>query len=80
MIEMIRAELFKLRKRRMTWILLIVLAAFFFALLGSVFLAAWLEFVRRMKEAQPDDYRRLTLFIDAFFGWLPGVRRSREKS
>ena len=29
MIEMIRAELFKLRKRRMTWILLIVLAAFF---------------------------------------------------
>jgi len=29
MIEMIRAELFKLRKRRMTWILLIVLVAFF---------------------------------------------------
>lgn len=29
MIEMIRAELFKLRKRRMTWILLIILAAFF---------------------------------------------------
>lgn len=29
MIEMIRAELFKLRKRKMTWILLIILAAFF---------------------------------------------------
>ena len=29
MIEMIRAELFKLRKRKMTWILLVVLAAFF---------------------------------------------------
>jgi ABC-type transport system involved in multi-copper enzyme maturation permease subunit len=29
MIEMIRAELFKLRKRRMTWILLTILAAFF---------------------------------------------------
>lgn len=29
MLEMIRAELFKLRKRRMTWLLLVVLAAFF---------------------------------------------------
>jgi ABC-2 type transport system permease protein len=29
MIEMVRAELFKLRKRRMTWVLLIVLVAFF---------------------------------------------------
>jgi len=29
MIEMIRAELFKLRKRRMTWILLVILVAFF---------------------------------------------------
>ena len=29
MIDLIRAELFKLRKRKMTWILLIVLAAFF---------------------------------------------------
>ncbi|MCX6013636.1 MAG: ABC transporter permease, partial [Chloroflexi bacterium] len=38
MIEMIKAELFKLRKRRMTWILLIILAAFycliFFAMYG----------------------------------------------
>ncbi len=54
---------------------LIVMATFFCALMGSLFLAAWLEFVRRMKEAQPDDYRRLMLFTDAFFGWLPGVRR-----
>jgi uncharacterized protein involved in exopolysaccharide biosynthesis len=59
---------------------IIVLATFVCALIGSLFLAAWLEFVRRMKTTQPDDYRRLMLFTDAFFGWLPGVRRGRGKS
>ena len=59
---------------------IIVLATFFCAFIGSLFLAAWLEFVRRMKETQPDDYRRLMLFTDAFFGCLPGVRRSHGKS
>ncbi|GAH72310.1 unnamed protein product, partial [marine sediment metagenome] len=38
MIDQIRAELFKLRKRKMTWIMIIVLAAFlcliFFAIYG----------------------------------------------
>jgi ABC-2 type transport system permease protein len=37
MIEMIRAELFKLRKRRMTWILLGILAAFFCLIFFAVY-------------------------------------------
>ncbi len=54
----------------------IVLAAFICSLILAVFLAAWLEFVKRMKESQPRDYDRLTIFYRAFFGWLPGVRRA----
>ena len=54
----------------------IVLAAFICSLIMSVFLAAWLEFVKRMKEAQPRDYDRLITFCRAFFGWLPGMRRA----
>ncbi|MEW5795598.1 MAG: Wzz/FepE/Etk N-terminal domain-containing protein [Candidatus Zixiibacteriota bacterium] len=58
---------------------IIVLAAFICALIGSIFLGAWLEFVARMKEKQPQDYARLMAFAGAFFGWLPGFRRSGSK-
>ena len=54
----------------------IVLAAFICSLILTIFLAAWLEFVKRMKETQPRDYDRLMTFWRAFFGWLPGVRRA----
>jgi len=54
----------------------IVLASFIVSLILAIFLAAWLEFVKRMSETRPDDYRRLLAFAGAFFGWLPGMRRS----
>lgn len=54
----------------------IVLASFIVSLILAVFLAAWLEFVKRMSETRPDDYRRLSAFAGAFFGWLPGVHRN----
>lgn len=57
---------------------LIVMATFMISLMFSLFLAGWLEFVRRMSENQPDDYRRLMIFTDAFLGWLPGVRKRRS--
>jgi uncharacterized protein involved in exopolysaccharide biosynthesis len=57
---------------------LIVMATFMISLMVSLFIAGWLEFVRRMSENQPDDYRRLMMFTDAFLGWLPGVRKHRS--
>jgi tyrosine-protein kinase Etk/Wzc len=53
----------------------IVLASFICSLIAAIFLAAWLEFVRRMKDTRPEDYQRLTAFAGAYFWWLPGVRR-----
>jgi tyrosine-protein kinase Etk/Wzc len=53
----------------------IVIAAFILSLIAAIFLAAWLEFVKRMKDTQPQDYERLIVFRQAFFGWLPGARR-----
>jgi hypothetical protein len=55
---------------------IIVLASFICSLILAVFLAAWLEFVGRMKGTRPQDYHRLSAFAGAYFGWLPGVRRN----
>jgi uncharacterized protein involved in exopolysaccharide biosynthesis len=57
----------------------IVLGTFVLATLLAIALAGWLEFVQRMKESQRDDYERLIYFANAFFGWLPGVRRSGDR-
>jgi uncharacterized protein involved in exopolysaccharide biosynthesis len=54
---------------------LIVLAGAGFSLVLSLLLAAWLEYVRRLEESSPEDYRRVMGFIEAFLGWLPGIRR-----
>lgn len=53
----------------------IVGGAAIISLVLSVLLAALLEFLARLKTSSPDDYHRVNLFINAFFGWLPGVRR-----
>ena len=65
MIDQIRAELFKLRKRKMTWIMIIVLAAFlcliFFAIYGIT--ASPPE---RMPHEGLETMRNLITFPDAF--------------
>ena len=65
MIDQIRAELFKLRKRKMTWIMIIVLAAFlcliFFAIYGIT--ASPPE---RMPQETLEPMRNLITFPDAF--------------
>lgn len=54
---------------------LIVGSTFVLALIFAIFLAAVAEYLSRMKQANPDDYSRLMMFVDSFFGWMPGVKR-----
>jgi len=55
---------------------LIVGATFGCALIFALLLAVLLEYLRRMRENRVEDYDRLLFFISAFFGWLPGVRKT----
>lgn len=54
---------------------LIVGSAFGLSLIFAVLLAAVAEYSSRLKQTNPQDYLRLMMFVDSFFGWLPGVKR-----
>jgi len=53
---------------------LIVGGTFGCALVFAILLAALLEYFRRVRETSPEDYQRAALFMQAFFGWLPGMK------
>jgi hypothetical protein len=55
---------------------LIVGSAFGLALIFSILLAAVVEYLSRLKLTNPQDYSRLMMFVDSFFGWLPGVKKA----
>ncbi|MFQ5498836.1 MAG: GumC family protein [Candidatus Zixiibacteriota bacterium] len=55
---------------------LIVGGTFGISLLFAIFLAAFLEYVARLKATNARDYERLETFASAFLGWLPGVGRT----
>lgn len=57
---------------------IIVLLAFGVSLMVSLLLAAWLEYLLRLREQSPEDYDRVSRFLNAFFGWLPGVRKPNK--
>jgi len=59
--------------------LLIVGTTFGFSLVFAILLAALLDYLRRLKQSDPDDYARIRLFVEAFFGWLPGVKKGAKK-
>jgi capsule polysaccharide export protein KpsE/RkpR len=54
-------------------------ATFGLSLIAALLLAALLEYLDRMKSRRPEDYARAQFVTDAFLGWLPGVRRPRNK-
>jgi uncharacterized protein involved in exopolysaccharide biosynthesis len=56
----------------------IVLGTFVVSIILAVFLAGVLEFIRRVRINRPEDYQRLLAFADAYFGWLPGVRKKKR--
>ncbi len=54
---------------------LIVGGTLLLSLLFSVFLAAIFEYLDRLQERRPEDHLRALYVANAFFGWLPGVKR-----
>jgi tyrosine-protein kinase Etk/Wzc len=58
---------------------LIVMGSTAVALVLAIILALLLEYFRRLEEYRPDDYQRALRFINAYFGWLPGVRQTSAK-
>jgi uncharacterized protein involved in exopolysaccharide biosynthesis len=52
----------------------IVAGAAVIALILSILIAALVDYIARMKSARPDDYHRFSRFVEAFFGWMPGVK------
>jgi len=65
LIDQIRTELFKLRKRKMTWIMIIVLAAFFCLIFFSVY-GITANPPERMPQEGLETMRNLITFPDAF--------------
>ena len=58
---------------------LIVAASFGFSVLGALLLAFILEYFRLLAEKKPEDYKRVSYFIEAYLGWFPGVRKALRK-
>jgi uncharacterized protein involved in exopolysaccharide biosynthesis len=58
--------------------LLIVGGTFGLSVLFAVFMAAFLEYLARLKQNSPEDYARVLFFAEAFFGWLPGVKKGNR--
>lgn len=56
---------------------LIVVSTFALSLLLSILLAAFSEYYLRLEKTSPDDYKRLSMFLHSFLGWLPGMKRSK---
>jgi len=55
----------------------IVGGAFAISLILSILIAAMIDYVARLEDSSPEDYRRAQSFIGAFFGWLPGIKKSK---
>ena len=54
---------------------IIVAGAFMISLIFAIVLASFLEYLLRLRKHSPEDHERATMFISAFFGWLPGARK-----
>jgi uncharacterized protein involved in exopolysaccharide biosynthesis len=61
--------------RSRPWRTLIVLGTFGGSLILAVALATIAEYFRRLRLNNPDEYRRVSSVAEAFFGWLPGMKR-----
>ncbi|HSG69549.1 MAG TPA: GNVR domain-containing protein, partial [Planctomycetaceae bacterium] len=55
----------------------IVIGAFVIAFILSILIAAIIDYVARLENLSPENYRRAQAFIGAFFGWLPGIKKRK---
>lgn len=53
----------------------IVVGSFVVSLMLAILIAALVDYTARLQRVQPQDYDRLSRFVRAYFGWLPGVGR-----
>ncbi len=58
---------------------LIVISTFVLSIIVAILLAAVVDYVSRMRTTSPENYRRVRMFLAAWFGWLPGVKIGREE-
>ncbi len=56
---------------------IIVLSTFVISLMLAILLAAFMEFYIRLEKTSPENYKRLSMFLNSFLGWLPGMKKSR---
>ncbi len=54
---------------------MIVAATFGLSLIAAIFLAMLINYLDRLREKRPDDHRRALMFIHAFLGWFPGIKK-----
>jgi tyrosine-protein kinase Etk/Wzc len=53
---------------------IIVGGTFGCSLIFAILLAALLEYFRRVRQRSEEDYQRAVAFMQAYFGWLPGLK------
>lgn len=57
---------------------IIVATTFGLSIIFAIFLAAVVDYFARIRDRSPEDYERLMFFVSAYFGWLPGVGKSKK--
>ena len=55
----------------------IVIGTFIFSLLVAVVLAMLMEYLLALERKNPEDYKRASAFLGAYFGWLPCVKNKK---
>jgi tyrosine-protein kinase Etk/Wzc len=53
----------------------IVSVVFGLSIIAGVLFACLIDYLERLKKVRPEDYQRAKYTIDAFLGWIPGVRK-----
>jgi uncharacterized protein involved in exopolysaccharide biosynthesis len=54
---------------------LMVVATFAFSLVAAVFGSATADYFARMRKNNPEQYRAVEMFLNSYFGWLPGIKK-----
>jgi len=54
---------------------LIVGLTFGFSAFFALLFATFFDYVERLRTVNPENYHRIMMFVSAFFGWLPGVKK-----